>query len=48
MKKISQNQIEAIMAELLKLNVPVQTYSGIQKLFEGLEVIAEPKPETPA
>ncbi len=43
MKKISSQQCEAILQELMKLNVPVQSFSGIQKMFESLESVVEPK-----
>lgn len=41
MKKIDEKQCQAILDELLKLNVPIQSYAGIQKLFQGLEVIKD-------
>ena len=43
MKKITQEQIQAVLGELTKLNVPVQSFIGIQDLFNKLPVIEEPK-----
>lgn len=36
MKQINQNQIQAILDELFKLNIPTQSFTGIQKLLQEL------------
>lgn len=36
MKTIKNEQIQAILAELFRLNVPVASYDSIQKLLAGL------------
>ena len=33
MKQITQEQIQAILEELVRLNVPVQSYNGLRNLF---------------
>ncbi len=43
MKKITPEQIQTILDEMLKLNVPVQTYAGLQKLFDSLPAVDEIK-----
>ncbi len=39
MKKIAQNQIQVILDEMLKLNIPVQSYAALQKMFNELPEI---------
>lgn len=39
MRKISDAQVEAIMKDLLILNIPVKSYLGIQDMFEKLPVV---------
>jgi len=36
MKKITQQQTQAILKALVEVNVPSQTYLAIAQLFEGL------------
>lgn len=36
MKQITVEQIKAIIDELVKLNIPVQSFIGIQKLLNEL------------
>ncbi len=43
MKKITQNQIQLILDEMLKLNIPVQSYAGLQKMFNEMPEIKEEK-----
>ena len=43
MKKINDQQIEAILKAIQDDNVRVQTYIGIQKLFTDLPLVEEPK-----
>ena len=38
MKKITQKQIDDILAVLMELNIPVKTYASIQDLFVKLPV----------
>ena len=42
-KKITQEQIKAILDEVFKLNAPVQSFLGIQKIFNELPVVEEAK-----
>jgi len=43
MKQISEQQIKAIIDELVKLNIPVQSFIGIQELLTKLPPVVEPK-----
>lgn len=43
MNQISQVQIKAIIDELVKLNIPVQSFIGIQELLNKLPPIEDPK-----
>lgn len=43
MKKISDAQIASIEDALIKCNIPVQVFIGIQKLFKELPVVEEAK-----
>jgi hypothetical protein len=36
MKKITDEQIKEIMALLMNLNIPVQSYANLQNLFDKL------------
>jgi len=43
MKTINETQIKQILDELMKLNIPVQLYVGIQDLFLKLPDTADAK-----
>lgn len=43
MKKITQEQIQAILAEFFKVNVPVQSYEALQKLLLELPDVKSDK-----
>lgn len=43
MQKITSQQIEIILAELMALNIPVKSYAGIQKLLAELPAVEDPK-----
>lgn len=43
MKTITPEQIKAILEEIVKLNAPVQSFLGIQKLFNELPAVEETK-----
>jgi hypothetical protein len=43
MKQISQEQIQAILDELIRLNVPVQSYNATRNLLISLPDITEIK-----
>ena len=42
-KIITPEQINSILEEIMKLNVPVQSFLGIQKLFSSLVVVEDAK-----
>jgi hypothetical protein len=44
-KIITKEQADAILAELDRLNVPIQTYKGIANLFNSLPNAEEEKPK---
>lgn len=43
MKTIKEEQIKAILDELFKLNIPTQSYAGIQKLLAELPEVEKKK-----
>jgi hypothetical protein len=43
MKKISQDQINAVIKAFYDLNCPVQLFEGLQKLFKDLPEVEEKK-----
>lgn len=43
MKQISQDQIDAIIAEFYKLNAPVQTFEALRKMLLELPEISDKK-----
>jgi hypothetical protein len=43
MKKISREQIDAIIAEFYKLNAPVQNFEALRKLLLELPDVEEKK-----
>lgn len=43
MKQINEQQIKLILDELMKLNIPVQIYVGLQKLFTDLPPVETKK-----
>lgn len=45
MKKITQQQCDAILAEMERLNVPFQSYKSIAQLFASLPAVKEVKEE---
>jgi hypothetical protein len=47
MKKISQEQIKAVLNLLVKYNIGVQEYAAVEKLFSELPVVEEVKERTP-
>jgi hypothetical protein len=42
-KQISQEKIQVILEELVRLNVPVQSYNGLRNLLVSLPDIKEEK-----
>ena len=42
-KIITEEQIKSILEEIVKLNAPVQSFLGIQKLFSSLTVVEDAK-----
>jgi hypothetical protein len=43
MKQISKAQIDALLQELMALNIPVKSYAGIQDMLAKLPEVEEKK-----
>lgn len=44
-KKISQEQIKALIETFYQVNAPVQVYAGVKEMLEKLPTIEEKKDE---